>query len=130
PALSGRWPGWQTTLPRFGSLGGTSFGCSRRAAASATAPNVTVRLDGVWVITLFDAVHSDAGTFHWLAAACTSIIRAAAPPLRTYSFDWRMPRLPPVENSPQTRLRATLWPGVGYSITILFQSQSSSSATS
>ena len=27
----------------------------------------------------------------------------------------RMPRLPPVEKSPQTRLRATLWPGVGYS---------------
>src|SRR5262245_24824584 len=41
-----------------------------------------------------------------------------------------MPRLPPVENSPQTRLRATLWPGVGYSVVTLFQSHSSSSATS
>src|SRR6266851_2057808 len=81
-------------------------------------------------MTLLEAVHSEAGTFHWFAAACTSIIRAAAPPLRTYSFDCRMPRLPPVENSPQARLRATLWPGVGYSITTLFQSQSSSSATS
>jgi len=46
------------------------------------------------------------------------------------SFDWRTPRLPPVENSPQARLRATLWPGVGYSISTLFQSQSSSSAMS
>src|SRR6267154_742380 len=81
-------------------------------------------------MTLLEAVHSEAGTFHSLAAACTSIMRAAAPPLRTYSFDCRMPRLPPVENSPQARLRATLWPGVGYSIWTLLQSQSSSSATS
>src|SRR5258706_10554735 len=57
-------------------------------------------------------------------------MRAAAPPLRTYSFDCRTPRLPPVENSPQARLRATLWPGVGYSISTLFQSHSSSSAMS
>src|ERR1700760_3062479 len=41
-----------------------------------------------------------------------------------------MPRLPPVEKSPQTRLRATLWPGVGNSVTTLDQSHSSSSATS
>src|ERR1043166_8667293 len=42
----------------------------------------------------------------------------------------RMPRLPPVEKSPQTRLRATLWPGVGYSQVTFDQSHSSSSATS
>src|SRR5512138_502346 len=41
-----------------------------------------------------------------------------------------MPRLPPVENSPQARLRRTLSPGVGYSILILDQLHSSSSATS
>src|SRR5690349_13094652 len=81
-------------------------------------------------MTLADAVHSEAGTFHSFAAAWTSIMRAAAPPLRTYSFDWRMPRLPPVENSPQARLRATLSPGVGYSTDTPFQSHSSSSATS
>src|SRR5262245_44521162 len=81
-------------------------------------------------MTLLAVVHSAIGTLHWLAAACTSIMRAAAPPLRTYSFDCRMPRLPPVEKSPHTRLRATLSPGVGYSITTLFQSASSSSATS
>src|SRR5438094_393391 len=81
-------------------------------------------------MTLAEVVHSEAGTFHSFAAACTSIMRAAAPPLRTYSFDWRTPRLPPVEKSPQARLRATLWPGVGYSISTLLQSQSSSSAMS
>src|SRR5580698_4538484 len=41
-----------------------------------------------------------------------------------------MPRLPPVPNSPQTRLRATLCPGVGYSVVTFDQSHSSSSATS
>ena len=41
--------------------------------------------DGVCVMTLLAAVHSEAGTFHSLAAACTSIMRAVAPPLRTYS---------------------------------------------
>ncbi len=34
------------------------------------------------------------------------------------------------EKSPQTRLRATFWPGVGYSVVTLDQSHSSSSATS
>src|SRR6266704_614644 len=41
-----------------------------------------------------------------------------------------MPRLPPVEKSPHARLRATLWPGVGYSVVTFNQSHSSSSATS
>src|SRR5437867_6523925 len=54
--------------------------------------------------------------------------RAVAPPLRTYSFDSRIPRLPPVEKLPQTRLRATLWPGVGYSVVTFDQLHSSSSA--
>ena len=41
-----------------------------------------------------------------------------------------MPRLPAVWKLPQTRLRATFWPGVGYSVVTRDQSQSSSSATS
>src|SRR3954463_15786173 len=81
-------------------------------------------------MVLLTAVHSEAGTFHSLAAACTSMMRAVAPPLRTYSWLVRMPRLPPVEKSPQARLRATLWPGVGNSVVTLDQSHSSSSATS
>src|SRR2546423_12680172 len=81
-------------------------------------------------MTLLEAAHSDEGTFHSLAAAWISIMRAVAPPLRTYSCEVRMPRLPPVEKSPQARLRATLWPGVGYSVVTFDQSHSSSSATS
>jgi hypothetical protein len=34
-------------------------------------------------MTLFDALHSPAGTFHSFAAAWINISRAAAPPLRT-----------------------------------------------
>ena len=41
-----------------------------------------------------------------------------------------MPRLPPVAMSRHTRLRARFWPGVGISVLTLFQSHSSSSATS
>src|SRR5215467_6590885 len=81
------------------------------------------------VITPFAALTSETGTFHSLAAACLSISRAAAPPWRTYSCDMRMPRLPPVEKLPHTRLRATFWPGVGYSVVTFDQSHSSSSAT-
>src|SRR5216684_101715 len=89
-----------------------------------------VLLDGVCVMTLLAAVHSEAGTFQSFAAAWISIMRAVAPPLRTYSCEVRMPRLPPVEKSPHTRLRATLWPGVGNSVVTFDQSHSSSSATS
>src|SRR5262249_1989760 len=107
-----------------------SFGGSSLAAASATLPWVVVRPDGVWVRTPLLAATSEAGTFHSLAAACLSISRAAAPPWRTYSWDMRMPRLPPVDMSPHTRLRATFCPGVGYSHLAFDQSHSISSPPS
>src|SRR5215831_13577738 len=113
----------------FGSFSGTSAGGVSLAAASATLPYVTVRPVGLWVMTLLAALHSAAGTPQAFAAACTSTMRAAAPPFLTYSFDSRMPRLPPVEKLPHTRLRATFWPGVGYSVVTFDQSHSSSSAT-
>src|SRR5580765_4310586 len=113
----------------FGSLSGASAGGGSLAAASATLPYVVVRPLGLWVITLLVALHSAAGTPQPLAAAWTSINRAVAPPLRTYSFDSRIPRLPPVEKLPHARLRATLVPGVGYSVVTFDQSHSSSSAT-
>src|SRR5215831_986725 len=113
----------------LGSLSATSAGGVSFAAASATLPYVVVRPVALCVITLLAALHSAAGTPQPLAAACTSITRAVAPPLRTYSFDSRMPRLPPVEKFPHGRLRATDWPGVGYSVVTFDQSHSSSSAT-
>src|SRR4051794_29356992 len=81
-------------------------------------------------MTPLSTVQSDACTFQSLAAAWISICLAAAPPLRTYSWESRMPRLPAVWKLPQTRLRAPFWPGVGYSVVTWDQSQSSSSATS
>src|SRR5262245_30160157 len=117
------------TFQSFGSLSGTFSGGVSLAAASATLPYVVVRLEGPCVITPFATLHSEAGTPHASAAACTSITRAVAPPCRTYWCESRMPRLPPVEKSPHTRLRLTLWPGVGYSVVTFDQSHSSSSTT-
>ena len=81
----------------FGSFSGTSFGGSTLAAAVATFPKVVLRPVLVWVMTLLAALHSSAGTFHSSAAAWISIMRAAAPPLRTSSFEERMPWLPAVK---------------------------------
>src|SRR5262245_30735425 len=113
----------------FGSLSVTSAGGVRFAAASATLPYAAARPQRRCGTALLAALHSPAGTFPPPAAAWTSHLRAVAPPLRTYSCEVRMPRLPPVEKSPQARLRLTLSPGVGYSVVTFAQSQSNSSAT-
>src|SRR6266550_6290708 len=127
-AVSRRLSGLPAIFQSFGSFSGTSFGGSILAAASATLPKVVVRPDGVCVITLLAALHSDAGTFHSLAAAAINIVRAVAPALRTYSWDSRIARLPAVNCLPHTRLRARFSPGVGNSVDTLDQSHSSSCA--
>src|SRR5271167_2522716 len=95
-----------TIFQSLGSLSLTSAGGSILDAALATLPKLAVRPDALWVITLLAALHSEAGTFHSLAAAWISISRATAPPLRTVSWEARMPRLPAVKKSLHTRLRA------------------------
>src|SRR6188472_551209 len=119
--VSRRLMGLPASFQSLGSLRLISLGGASLEAAPATLPNVVLRPDGLCVILLCSAVHSAAGTFHSSAAAWISIMRAAAPPCRTYSCEVRMPRLPPVEKSPHARLRATLWPGVGYSVVTLAQ---------
>ena len=57
------------TFQSLGSFKGTSLGTSNWEAATDTLPKVVLRPDGVCVITLSLATHSDAGTFHWFAAA-------------------------------------------------------------
>src|SRR5256885_10024900 len=100
-----------TDLPiSFQSLGSfsfTSFGASSLAAASATFPKLSLRPPAPWVMKLFDAEHSDAGTPHCCAAAAISISRAVAPALRKYSWELRIVRLPTAAISPQARLRFT-----------------------
>src|SRR5262249_2583223 len=98
--------------------------------ARANLPYVVLRAEALCEMTPFSTVHSAAGTFHALAAACRSITRAAAPLLRKYSCELRMLSLPPVPKAPQILLRAMLLPGVGYSPVTLLQSHSSSSTTS
>src|SRR3989442_5293929 len=127
--VSRRFTDLPMSFQSLGSLSDTFAGGVSFAAASATLPYVVLRPEGLCVITLLAALHSEAGTFHALAAAWISMIRAVAPPSRTYWCESRMPRLPPVEKSPQARLRFTLWPGVGYSVFTFDQSHSSSSAT-
>ncbi len=123
-----------TDLPiSFQSLGSfsfTSFGGSSLAAASATFPKLSLRPPAPWVMKLFDAEHSEAGTPHCCAAAAISISRAVAPALRRYSWELRMVRLPTAAMSPQARLRLTFAFAEAYSIFTLLQSHSSSSATS
>jgi hypothetical protein len=82
------------------------------------------------VITLIVARHSAAGSPQRAAAAAVSIVRAVAPALRSISCELRIERLPPVDMSPHTRLRARFWCGGANSVCTLRQSQASSSATS
>ena len=82
--MSRRFTGLPMSFQSFGSLSGTFAGGVSFAAASATLPYVVVRPEGPCVITLLAAVHSAAGTVQPSAAAWTSIVRAVAPPWRTY----------------------------------------------
>src|SRR5580692_9882626 len=122
PTVSRRLRPLPAIFQSLGSLSLTSAGGSILDAAWATLPKVVLRPDGVWVMTPLAAVHSATGTFHSPAAASINIMRAAAPPLRTSSWEVRMPRLPAVRYSPHTRLRARLSPGVGNSYDTFAQS--------
>jgi hypothetical protein len=90
--MSRRITGLPMSFQSFGSFSGTLAGGVSLAAASATLPKLVLRPDGPWVMPQFAARHSLTGTFHSSAAACNSISRAVAPPLRTYSCDSRMRR--------------------------------------
>ena len=100
------------------------------AASAATLPKVVVRPLGPWVMTLLAAMHSLAGTFHAAAAAAMSNSRAVAPARRKSFCDAVMERLAPVDMLPQARLRLRFSCGEANSAFTLFQSHSSSSATS
>ena len=100
------------------------------AAACATSPNRSVRPLGRWVMVLFSARHSRAGTSQRAAAAATSISRAVAPAWRKVCCDAATERLALVDMSPQTRWRLRFSDGEANSGLTLPQSHSSSSATS
>jgi hypothetical protein len=81
--VSSRFIGLPMTFQSFGSLSLGFSGTGSFAAASATLPNVVFLPSGP-VMVPFSALHCSTGTFHSLAAACSSIMRAEAPPSRTY----------------------------------------------
>ena len=81
--VSSRFTGVPMIVHCAGSLTATVSGTANCDAAAASSPYRSVRPVGVWVMTLLAAEHSPTGTPHCAAAACTSMARAAAPPLRT-----------------------------------------------
>ena len=103
---------------------------SSAAASAATAPKLSCRSVGVWVMILFAATHSATGTPQRRAAALVSIRRAAAPAVRKYSWLSRIDRLPPVSMVRKIRLRRRCSLVDAYSAWTLLQSQPNSSATS
>ena len=78
-ALSSRSAFLPISVNAFGSFSFTSFGTSRLPASSATSPNVSLRPDGVCVITPLLVASESTGTARRVAAAVTSIARAVAP---------------------------------------------------
>src|SRR6188472_2238568 len=94
------------------------------AARAASDPYLASRLLDGWRTTCGPVSHEDAGTLHCSAAAATNNARAVAPICRKLSQSERIASLPP-----------TPWPPyfpsvIEYSTRTLFQSASSSSATS
>src|SRR4051812_1538445 len=92
----------------LGSLSFGSWGTSIFAAAAASEPKLALRPLPAWLTRLLAALHSAAGTPQFFAAAATSISRAAAPPLRRYSWEERMVWLPVEFMAPQARLPTAL----------------------
>ena len=128
--MSNRAAGWPKRVQSAGSLSGGFSGMSSVAASAATAPKLSCRWVGVWVMRLFAATHSATGTPQRRAAAVVSISRAAAPAVRKYSWLSRIDRLPPVSMVRKIRLRRRCSLVDAYSAWTLSQSQPSSSATS
>jgi hypothetical protein len=114
----------------FGSLSVTLAGTASAAAASASSPNVALRLLAAWLTTPSRTVISAAGTFQRLAAADTSMARAVAPVWRSWSHELAMAVLPPVPCiGPKARLLKRLASAGAPSTFTCGQAASSSSAT-
>ena len=77
------------------SLSGGSPGTGSLEAASASWPNVAFFPSGP-VMTPFSTLQSAGFTFHWFAAAWTSMARALAPTCRICSHEFDVLEEPPV----------------------------------
>ncbi len=114
---------------RPGSLSGTCLGTGIVPASTASSPYDRLRFEPAWCTAPSLVVHSDAGTFQRLAAAATSIARAAAPAPRSSGYITAMLVLPPVVMSLNTG--SAYWFSAGaISTRMRSQGRSSSSATS
>ncbi len=85
----------------FGSLSGTFSGTGIAAAAAASWPKLALRAPALSTPSLTVMLCGD--TFHCLAAAATSIARAVAPALRSWSHEFAIAVDPPVPCIPKAR---------------------------
>ncbi len=86
---------WPISVKFFGSLSLTSVGTGIAAAALASSPKLAF-LPEACVRTPALTVMLSGGTFQRLAAAATSIARAAAPAWRSWSHELAIAVEPPV----------------------------------
>ena len=98
-----RWIFVPISVKSLGSFSETPSGTGSLAAASARSPKVA-RLPDLWVSTPLETTISSAGTFQASTAACTSMARAAAPALRSWSQLLLTAVDPPVPWMPNARL--------------------------
>ena len=73
-------------------------------AASATRSPKPAVFPDVWLRTLSLTVISPAGTPHLAAAACTNMVRVAAPAVRSWVQELEMAEEPPVSWAPAVLL--------------------------
>ena len=103
PGVSSRRVGLPRMRKSFGSFSDGFSGTGILAATPTSAPYATF-LPLLWITWLASVRHSSAGTFHCVAAAATSIWRAAAPAWRSGSQCARTVVEPPVACMPNIGL--------------------------
>ena len=128
--VSRRFCGVPTSVNAAASLSLMSVGTGRRAASSASSPYDRLRPPAACVTTAWAAVQVAGSTFQRRAAACTSMVRAAAPASRNGFQSARIEAEPPVACSPSSGLVYSLRSGGDASSRTWSMPTSSSSATS
>src|SRR5207247_2422324 len=114
----------------FGLFSETVFGTGSAAALSASAPYRRRWPLVLWMTSPFSVEHVFSSTFQDWAAAVTSIARAVPPACRRILHMPRTLLLPAVSCAPPKFGLPYLGSAGTHSVLILFQSRSSSSATS
>src|SRR5262245_13788063 len=128
--MSRRGVGWPSKWNSFGLFNETVLGTGRVAALSTSDPYRTRRPLASWITSPFSVEQVFSATPQVCAAAVTSIVCAVAPASRRIFHIPRTLLLPAVSCAPPKLGLPYLGSAGTHSVLILFQSTSSSSATS